>query len=327
MQRTARKRRLPAPSISTTASKPCLSGLRYNDGMANKFLVTIAAASIAGVSLLAGSPAFAQSYSAPSQDQQIHGRILSFDGAYSLQVRDDAGYTDNVEMHQGTIINPTGLTLAPGMVVSINGYGNGPVFDANEIDTPYTMNAGVAYYNSQPWTYFGAGVALGFFFGNTGWWNGGYYGHPVYVNRGVYVYNHPYVAYNYEHPGYGYNGGWHGGYKRRLARKRVERCSQRRKRVPGNSKAIARTTIRHVRTTCSTRTTPPRRTRNRNARRTFRRRARTAAAASGRPNRCNGTPPRRPPLATTARRSSTTARRPSTTARRPSTTARRWPAA
>ncbi len=46
--------------------------------------------------------------------------------AVHLQVRDEQGYVDNVQLHQGTIINPTGITLEPGMVVSILGYNSGP---------------------------------------------------------------------------------------------------------------------------------------------------------------------------------------------------------
>ena len=62
-----------------------------------------------------------------ADDQQIRGRISSFDGGYNLTVADERGFTDNVQLHDGTIINPTGLTLAPGMVVSILGYNAGPL--------------------------------------------------------------------------------------------------------------------------------------------------------------------------------------------------------
>jgi hypothetical protein len=115
-------------------------------------------------------------------DAQIHGRILNFDGGYSVQVRDEKGYVDNVQLHQGTIINPTGLTLEPGMIVSIMGYNAGPYFAANEIDTPYTYYAGFPYYAGHPWNYYGPGVSLGFFFGNAGWWHGGaFIGSPRFV--------------------------------------------------------------------------------------------------------------------------------------------------
>ena len=126
-------------------------------------------------------------------DAQIHGRILSFDGAYSLTVRDEKGYVDNVQLHQGTIINPTGLTLAPGMVVSILGYNAGPYFAANEIDTPYTFYAGSPYYLGHPWNYYGPSVSLGFFFGNAGWWRGGAFVGPYRYYGGARVYSNVHV--------------------------------------------------------------------------------------------------------------------------------------
>jgi hypothetical protein len=70
-------------------------------------------------------------------DETIHGRIATFDGQYSLQVRDDRGFVDSVELRPGTVINPTGLRLAAGMAVTIHGVNRGKVFAANEIDTPY----------------------------------------------------------------------------------------------------------------------------------------------------------------------------------------------
>jgi len=131
-----------------------------------------AAAALVLAAPLAASAQEVPSYAAVQGDQQIHGRITAFDGAYNLQVRDDNGYIDNVELHDGTIINPTGLTLAPGMVVSILGDGAGQAFDANEIDTPYVFENEVASYGGHPWNYYGPSISLGFFFGNTGWWHG-----------------------------------------------------------------------------------------------------------------------------------------------------------
>jgi len=126
---------------------------------------------------------------ADNGDAQIHGRILTFDGAYNLQVRDEKGYVDNVQLHQGTIINPTGLTLAPGMVVSIMGYNAGSYFAANEVDTPYTFYAGRPYYAGHPWFYYGPGVSLGFFFGNPGWWHGGAFVGGYHFVGGARIYN------------------------------------------------------------------------------------------------------------------------------------------
>ncbi|MEA2665516.1 MAG: hypothetical protein QOI11_2460, partial [Candidatus Eremiobacteraeota bacterium] len=50
------------------------------------------------------------------RDAQISGVVASF-GGYNLQLRNGTA----VSLHQGTIINPTGTTLAPGMRVAIRG--------------------------------------------------------------------------------------------------------------------------------------------------------------------------------------------------------------
>ncbi len=151
------------------------------------------AALVAALSLSAPLAASAQTPSyaedATGGDAQIRGRIVSFDGAYSLQVRDDRGYIDSVELHQGTIINPTGLTLESGMVVSVLGYNSGSYFAANEVDTPYTYYSGVPYYVGHPWNYYGPAVSLGFFFGNGGWWHGPAFVGPYHYYGGVRVYN------------------------------------------------------------------------------------------------------------------------------------------
>jgi hypothetical protein len=196
------------------------------------------AALIAALFLAAPLAANAQitpSYGAPveNDEAQIHGRILSFDGGYNVQVRDEKGYVDNVQLHQGTIINPTGLTLAPGMVVSIMGYNAGPYFAANEIDTPYTFYSGFPYYAGHPWNYYGPSISLGFFFGNSGWWHGGGFVGGFHYVGGARVYNNfhantfyrggtfegrnyvaPYArgGYNAHAPHAVYNGGgYHGG--------------------------------------------------------------------------------------------------------------------
>jgi len=84
-------------------------------------------------------PAATPSYATPSGEEQIRGSITAVTGKYSLQVRDDRGFIDNVTLHQGTIINPTGLTLATGMPVTISGKNAGATFTANQIDAPYAL--------------------------------------------------------------------------------------------------------------------------------------------------------------------------------------------
>jgi hypothetical protein len=187
--------------------------------MRNAFIAAFAALMLS-LPLAAGAqsaPTYAQP--APGQDAQIQGRVTSFDGGYQLQVRDEKGYIDNVRLHQGTIINPTGLTLAPGMIVSILGYNAGSYFDANEIDTPYTFAYGVPYFAGHVWTYYGPSFSLGFFFGHPGWWHG-----PAFV--GPYRFVGGVRFYDGFHAGTVYHGGTfqgrayvappaHGGYDRR----------------------------------------------------------------------------------------------------------------
>ncbi len=165
-------------------------------------------------SYAAGQPSYA------SGEENVHGRVVAFDGAYSLRVRDERGYVDNVQMHQGTIINPTGITLEPGMIVSIMGYNAGGYLAANEIDTPYTFYGGVPWYGGHPWYYWGPSISLGFFFGNVGWWHGGYFGHgPYRWYGGARVYAPHYVRPLYTGGGFrGRNyvapaarGGYYGG--------------------------------------------------------------------------------------------------------------------
>jgi len=175
----------------------------------NRLIAALIAALFIAAPLAAGAQEtgqYAPSYSAgppDGGDANIHGRVLSFDGGYNLAVRDEKGYVDNVQLHQGTIINPTGITLAPGMIVSILGYNAGPVFAANEIDTPYTFYAGVPYYGGHPWSYYGPGISLGFFFGSPGWWHGNMFiggGYRMAPGAGVRVYNNVRV-----------NNAYHGG--------------------------------------------------------------------------------------------------------------------
>jgi hypothetical protein len=122
-------------------------------------------------------PTVQQPVDQQDQDETITGEIASVDGPFDIQVADSRGFGDNVQLHQGTIINPTGLTLAPGMNVTIQGYADGGVFQANEIDTPYQQYAGEApppvYYGPGYWYPgfgygYGPAFSLAFVFGS-GW--------------------------------------------------------------------------------------------------------------------------------------------------------------
>jgi hypothetical protein len=153
-------------------------------------------AATAALTLAAPLSARAQdipSYAQQAPDEQIRGYVESFDGGYNLAVRDERGFIDNVQLHDGTIINPTGVTLEPGMVVSIVGENDGDFLSANEIDTPYDVNAddgGIAYYDGRPWDYYiGPSFGLSFFFGNVGWWHGNDFHGGFHYNGGARIYN------------------------------------------------------------------------------------------------------------------------------------------
>jgi hypothetical protein len=164
--------------------------------MIKHFFLALAAAT------LLAFPAGAQAQALPSYasgapqslDENIHGRIVAFDGAYALSVRDEKGYIDNIQLHQGTIINPTGLTLASGMTVSVLGYNAGSYFSANEIDTPYHFYGAVPYYAGHPWNYYGPSISLSFFFGSPGWWHGNAFGGGFRYVGGARVYNNVHIT-------------------------------------------------------------------------------------------------------------------------------------
>jgi hypothetical protein len=129
----------------------------------------------------AAQPAHLPSYA--SGEETIRGRIASIDGKYHLQVRDERGYLDRVTLHDGTVINPTGLRLSPGQSVTIMGHTNGKSFEANEIDTPYA-NYGPVYacgyppYGYYPYPYpypYRAYPAFGFGFRDRGFGFRGWY--------------------------------------------------------------------------------------------------------------------------------------------------------
>ena len=149
-------------------------------------------------------PSYATPIASANDDSQIRGRVVAFNGKYQLTVRDGKGYVDNVELHEGTIINPTGLTLEPGMIVSVLGYNAGPYFEANEIDTPYTYYAGVPYFLGHPWNYYGPTISLGFFFGHTGWWHGAAFHGAYHFDHGARVYSDVHIRNMY------HGGGFHG---------------------------------------------------------------------------------------------------------------------
>ena len=115
------------------------------------------------------APSYAQAPVAANAEEDIHGRIVDFDGAYTLSVRDERGFVDNIQLHQGTIINPTGLPLAPGERVLIIGHPTGPSFEAEEIDIPYAVGYRRPYWYPAYYPAISVGIWGGGWRGR-GWW-------------------------------------------------------------------------------------------------------------------------------------------------------------
>jgi hypothetical protein len=94
------------------------------------------AAIVAALVLPLGTEADAQNAPAASGNDTIQGVIKTINGRYGLTVTDNGGGLEGVTMHQGTIINRSGLRLATGMLLIIVGHRDGSTFDANKIDAP-----------------------------------------------------------------------------------------------------------------------------------------------------------------------------------------------
>lgn len=114
------------------------------------------------------------SYAQPAGgDETIQGQIVSVDGPFNIKVRDVRGFIDNVQLEHGTIINPLGLALAPGIDVTIVGFNAGSFFQANEIDAPVSYDGAPPppVYYGPGWWYpgfgygYGPAFSLGFVFG------------------------------------------------------------------------------------------------------------------------------------------------------------------
>jgi hypothetical protein len=108
--------------------------------------------------------------------QRISGTVQSFGGKYTMYVHERNGRLQDVSLHPGTIINPTGIQLEPGYPVTIFGTRNGDTFIANEIDTPFHIEPGYAYGYYPPPGYLVGAYPMPFwhpFFGfgwGGGWW-------------------------------------------------------------------------------------------------------------------------------------------------------------
>lgn len=126
-------------------------------------------------------PSYAQPSNA-SGEETIRGRVASVSGHYDLALNDDRGFVDSVQLHSRTSIYPSGVTLAPGMSVTIVGYNRGKIFSANEIVASYTSSYDdetdyqpVYAYGADPYWAWNAAPVYGGWYG-FGWGYGGWYG-------------------------------------------------------------------------------------------------------------------------------------------------------
>jgi hypothetical protein len=106
---------------------------------ASLFATAIAALPVAGLAESSRASPDAPTYAVPTHadgNETVSGRITWFDGRFDLQIRDERGFIDNVQLRRGTVITPTGLTLRTGMPVQIRGRNRGFVLVAEQIDSP-----------------------------------------------------------------------------------------------------------------------------------------------------------------------------------------------
>ena len=112
-------------------------------------------------------PSYAQPSPTYARQNGISGTITGFDGQWIVYMHDDKGYTDHITLHQGTIINPTGIKLLEGMRVTVYGYADGPTFQANAINVA-----------SSPYSpYYGANGNPAYGYGDSGYGDSGYGGY------------------------------------------------------------------------------------------------------------------------------------------------------
>jgi hypothetical protein len=74
------------------------------------------------------------------REAHVSGVVDAVPSLFMVLVRDDRGFLAAVELRNGTIITPVGLSLDRGQAVSIRGFERGEVFVANEINA---VTAGV----------------------------------------------------------------------------------------------------------------------------------------------------------------------------------------
>jgi hypothetical protein len=162
------------------------------------------------------------SYSLPpptyANRPSIKGTITSFDGQWVVYMHDEKGYTDHITLHQGTVINPTGIKLLEGMKITVYGYADGPTFRADVINVAYSPYSPYYGADGNPAPAYGYGYGYGGY--PYGYGYGGY-GYPYYgwgawpwIGIGFgWGWGWGWPGYGYGYYGYpGYGGYYRGGY-------------------------------------------------------------------------------------------------------------------
>ena len=108
----------PSPSAMGLPALPSIPGLPA--GIQNSPIVQSILNSLGGITQTTNGNA-------------AHGRVTYF-RRFELQVETAPSVFRQIHLHQGTVINPRGTTLQPGMVVDVNGSTeNDKSLDANDI--------------------------------------------------------------------------------------------------------------------------------------------------------------------------------------------------
>lgn len=80
-----------------------------------------------------GNAGYNQGYGNHNQRAAITG-VVTYFNRYDLRIRTGVGQAQ-IQLHQGTVINPTGVSLRNGMIVSVTGWrGRDGVLQADRID-------------------------------------------------------------------------------------------------------------------------------------------------------------------------------------------------
>jgi hypothetical protein len=109
------------------------------------------AAALIGLASVSAVPSKASAADVAIAQNHVQGTIVEIVGKYDVRVKTARGDIADVTLRPGTIINPTGMTLRPGIAVTVLGSANANSFAATRIDTPFHAEASpVAHFGSYP---------------------------------------------------------------------------------------------------------------------------------------------------------------------------------